>query len=1758
MTNCLRFLCLSALFFLFSSIFHQIDAQIFTGEKLSYQSPVLESAFSSFEVFRIDAEPLATYARTNADANTTLVVGNHVWNMNLSSSKLISPNYFLTVETPTGNTVSYKKPNIAYKGYLSTGDNVRLTLDKNFIYGYIREGGLVWRLEPLRYLIPGADDNLFVLYEKSNVLADQTIKCGVTAEMEKAAQMDIESHLAESADFAGVYELQIAIASDQLMLAKYGTSSAVEAHNVGVLNDVEGDYTGSFNHDLCFSIVTQFVATSFPGPWTNSNDAGVLLGSFLSWGNAGNFGVTFDVGELWTNRDFNGGTVGIAYLNGICNSNKYHCLQDFSGNSEFLRCLTSHELGHNFSSGHDNGCSGGDFIMCPFVSTSNAWSSQSSNAISAYMQSKINSGCLTSCVQGPPLVSIFDWNPDPGCVNQPIQFTDLSTGTITSRLWTFTGGIPATSTQVNPIVTYNSPGAKNVALVVNGPGGTSATSSQVVTITPSPVAGFTFTMDDLTATFTNTSTNATSYFWDFGDGGTSTDVSPEYTYFAAGIYVVKLTATSVCGSVTKTLTVNTFPTPDFQAQPTSGCATLVVQMINESSSNSTSYIWSFPGGSPAASAQPNPVVLYALSGTYPVTLKAFNSVGSNTITKTNYITVQTVPVTNFTSSLNGFTATFTNTTLNGTSYLWTFGDGDSSIVTNPVHTYDNGGTYTVTLIATNTCGSLTKTKTVVVVPPPVTSFTTSGNSGCAPLTVVFTNTTTGAVSYSWAFPGGNPSTSVDTNATVVYTNPGTYTVTLTATNASGTSTATTTITVNTVPAPSFTSVVNGAVVAFTNTTNNGTSYSWAFGDGNSSSMQDPTHTYAADGVYTVVLTATNACGTATSTQTVTVVTPPVAGFTANPTNGCAPLTVLFNNTSSSNATNFEWTFPGGNPSSSIAPNPTVVYNTPGTYAVTLIASNSAGNNTLTQTGFITVNTVPTAGFTSMSNGAIVSFTNTSNNASSYSWNFGDGNSSTQSAPTHTYTADGTYTVVLSATNACGTVTSSASVTIATPPTANFNVTQTSGCVPFTVQFNNTSSSNSINFNWEFPGGTPATSTAQNPVVVYNAAGVYTVMLTVSNSAGSSLTTKVNYITVGTTPVAGFTAITNGDSVAFTNTTQNGSSYSWNFGDGTSSTEVDPSHSYANDGTYTVVLTATNTCGTSTFTQTVVIVTGIEASFTADLTIGCGPLTVNFQDQSSDNTSAWEWSFPGGTPNSSTQQNPTVVYVTPGVYSVTLVATGAGGSGTFTRTNFITVLGPPTGGFTSLLNQNTATFTNNTSNGTSYSWTFGDGGISTMANPSHAYMDDGTYTVILAATNNCGTTIIEQSVVIVTVPVAAFTFNSSMGCAPLTVLFNNTSSNNSSTFSWVFEGGTPPTSTNQNPVCTWNTPGVYLVTLTATNSAGSSTATATIIVNQAPTATFTTQTAGLSVITTNSSQNATSYSWTFGDGGTSTQMSPTHTYLTTGTYTLTMVATNECGSNTTTQTVVIQGSAPIVSFNTDMSSGCPGLTVQFTDASAGNPTGWMWTLAGGTPGVSTAQNPSVTYTTPGTYDVTLVATNLFGAGTSTQVGYITVIALPTADFSYTANGGIVTFLNNAQGGTAYSWDFGDGTTSPDKSPVHTYGASGTYNVSLTVTNSCGAATLQQTIVVVTVGINEVSWLNQFRLFPNPTTGQFRIEMSGVPSQNLEFAVFNNLGQIISTEIVDFSAGTLSKSFDFSHLPSAVYTLRMQSDADAKYVKIVVQR
>jgi PKD repeat protein len=1179
MFNFVRLYCQLMLFVALALLPVGAIAQIFTGEPLPMEPPAdVKQILTAWNIYRLPAGEMQQYANSPSEAGPMQVhLGAHHWKLQLQPSNILSPGYTLQVSSDQGVERHSFSEHIAFKGTeLSGGGRVRLTMDENFIHGFVEENGERYYIEPLWYHDRTAEPDLFLVYPSSAVIYDPTVTCMELAANESMPNVEerLKKELEEAPEFMACYELEMAIASDNSMFNKYGSVSGVEAHNIAVLNDVQGNYTGSFNHDINLVIVTQFVVTG-SDPWTSSTNASTLLSSFTTWGNSGGFGVPFDNGELWTNRNFDGSTIGIAWLGGICNSNKYHCLQDFSTNADFLRVLTAHELGHNFNASHDAPNSG--FIMAPAVNNTNSWSGPSTTAISNYITVKVNSGCLGPCGSSTPLVASFTWSPTTPCEGQTVQFTDMSTGNITSRSWAFQNGTPSTSTQTNPSVTWNTAGAFNVTLTLNGTGGPVST-TQTITILPKPTANFTYTYDDLTYTFASTSTNAISYSWSFGDGGTSNEENPVYTYASSGFYTVILTVENDCGTASKSYFINTVPTADFTASPTSGCTPLTVQFSNQSSFNATAFSWQFPGAVQAFSNIPNPITTYTTPGVYTVTLTVSNASGTSVMTKTNLITVLTTPTANFSFGVNGQTVTFSNSSAGATSYLWNFGDGNTSTLSNPAHTYAAGGVYTVTLTSTNVCGSDIAEQTVSLLAPPTASFTANTTSGCSPLTVNFTNTTTGsATSYSWSFPGGTPGSSTDPNPTVVYNTAGTYTVTLTATNATGSNTSTQNsyITVQTTPVAGFTSSSNGFTAIFTNTSTGAVSSNWNFGDGGTSTDPNPVHTYAADGTYTVTLTVTNPCGTHTSTQTVVIITPPTAGFTASPTSGCGPLTVQFTNTSTANATNFSWDFPGGSPAGSSEQNPTVVYGMAGTYTVTLTVSNAAGSSSTTQTSYITVNPGPTAGFTSAVNGSSATFTNTSANAVSYSWNFGDGNSSAQQNPSHTYANDGTYTVTLTATNPCGIHTATQTLVIATPPTAGFTATPVTGCGPLSVQFTSTSSANSASFNWTFPGGTPGNSTAQNPVVVYYTPGIYSVTLTVSNTAGSNTATQTNYVTVNAGPTAGFTSAVNGNTATFANSSTNAVSYAWNFGDGNSSTLQNPSHVYTNDGTYTVTLTATN-------------------------------------------------------------------------------------------------------------------------------------------------------------------------------------------------------------------------------------------------------------------------------------------------------------------------------------------------------------------------------------------------------------------------------------------------------------------------------------------------------------------------------------------------------------------------------------------------------
>ncbi len=271
------------------------------------------------------------------------------------------------------------------------------------------------------------------------------------------------------------------------------------------------------------------------------------------------------------------------------------------------------------------------------VTVYDAWGKEStfSNEVSA---------TLPPGSSDPPVAS-FNATPTSGPLPLTVAFTDTSTGQITA--WAFGDG--ATSTAQHPSHTYTDPGAYTVSLTVTGPGGTdSATKTSYITVTdPPPVAGFSATPTSgsapVTVAFTDTSTGQiTAWAWAFGDGATSTAQHPSHTYTDPGAYTVSLTVTGPGGSdsATKTSYITiTDPPPvaSFEATPTTGETPLQVTFTDSSTGAITSWAWDFGDG--ATSTEQHPTYTYTEPGTYTVSLTVTGPGGTDSVTKTGYITV---------------------------------------------------------------------------------------------------------------------------------------------------------------------------------------------------------------------------------------------------------------------------------------------------------------------------------------------------------------------------------------------------------------------------------------------------------------------------------------------------------------------------------------------------------------------------------------------------------------------------------------------------------------------------------------------------------------------------------------------------------------------------------------------------------------------------------------------------------------------------------------------------------------------------------------------------------------------------------------------------------------------------------------------------------------------------------------------------------------------------------------------------------------
>ena len=279
---------------------------------------------------------------------------------------------------------------------------------------------------------------------------------------------------------------------------------------------------------------------------------------------------------------------------------------------------------------------------------------------------------------------------------------------------------------------------------------------------------------------------------------TTPDLPAGTYYFAVKAFDSTGNSSGYSNQVSTTITATVAaPTANFSANKTTGSAPLTINFTDGSTGSITGWSWNFGDGT--TSTAQNPSKTYSSAGAYTVKLTVTGSGGSNTATKTNYITVTTptatAPVASFTAGPASGSApllvTFTDTSVGSvTRRSWNFGDGTTSTAQNPVKTYNAPGTYTAKLTVGNSSGITSATKTISATAiAPVASFSASPRSGAAPLAVSFTNTSTGTItSYSWTFGDGGTSTA--SNPTYTYTKAGTYTVSLATTGPAGSNTKT--------------------------------------------------------------------------------------------------------------------------------------------------------------------------------------------------------------------------------------------------------------------------------------------------------------------------------------------------------------------------------------------------------------------------------------------------------------------------------------------------------------------------------------------------------------------------------------------------------------------------------------------------------------------------------------------------------------------------------------------------------------------------------------------------------------------------------------------------------------------------------------------------------------------------------------------------------------------------------------------------------
>ena len=1317
------------------------------------------------------------------------------------------------------------------------------------------------------------------------------------------------------------------------------------------------------------------------------------------------------------------------------------------------------------------------------------------------------------------LTASFSSDTTSGCSPLVVNFNNTSNNAI-SYYWEFSNG--TTSTLFNPSATFINPGLYTVKLVAfDGSNYDSIILVDYIHVFDQPVASFNYNiLEDCQSSnlisFSNTSSGANSYVWDFGNGDTSSVVSPLFSYNSSGDFPITLIAVNGlnCRDDSTINPISIFPNPIISAS----CDTFLIcdSSYNftftgsSSNSNIATWNWSFGDGNFNISSNSNTTYNYSNYGTFiPSVIATSNEGCIDSITLSN---ISIYPPEAYSLTSNKYLGCPPlNVTLNISpigsinSVNWNFDDGNTSPANpNTNHQYLSNGIFNPSAFVESNNGCIQEIQidnVINVSNGPTGSFIMSNISGCPPLPVQFDISTSASNSVNINLGDGNISNT--SNLIHNYSENGVYYPILTI---SDTNNCQSIINLDTVRSGisnidfigTNTEGCAALNVNFFNLAPDAVDFYWDFGDNTFSTDPNPEHTYDSVGLYSVTFVAndTNSCfDTLIKTDFINVTKDEIDVSTVDTIKACSPY--IFNTDVYNIGVNF-WNWDFGDGVLDSGSNVNHLYTESGNYHVSLNTDAPNGcQYDLPNFAYIIIDSIETdvnLNLNSDCNSGSINILNNSTGAIQHQWNMGDGNVYYTANVQHNYNTSQPYVITYESVSSLGCkktsyysvifdCNSNNPVVIPMPPQNPINslVDPVSGnnlnqtCGPQNV---NLISPFSNAFAWQWDFGDGQTSNLQNPSHFYANSGIYNVRHIGFNPDGSSDTLIINNFVDQYTLDANFSLTKseycNYNTYYFDNSSSNAISWEWTLDSNIiSNNSVDSITIPLNDSVSTLNLKISDQYGCISKSEQNVFLHHPLAIIEQD-SFACVGSNLIFSCCVKDDPIHY-WDMTDGnlfSPDTAVlhqyQQtgwfNPILTLDNPGCIrqivldSIEIFRPDASFSPTFQNP---------------ICKTDSLMFKANNSGYSNYLWSGGD--VNNNSDSVWIQLNQSGLQVISLSISSrgCSNSFTSDSI-LVNEATADFNYTLLNNCIPIDVVFLDSSIN---PVSWEWNLSNISTSNLQNPTQQFLSFPNDSIQLTITDVNGCKDSIKKEFVNDFNAEFIVSDSlicAGTLINFYPVSEVVNTWLWDFGDGIISTDSTPTHTYQNAGVYDIELIASDGQGCiDTTIKYNHIVVNKVVADFNHIVSGTCPPVTTSFSNLSSGA-SSYEWDFGDNLNSI--IDNPAHVYTSPGYYDISLIAKDNFGCSDTLQINNLVYIPGPILDFSIDQNFGCdslqISITNNSFNTANYLYNFGNGATSTVENPLYTYNLPGSFQITLVGEDSSGCQVVFSSTDIVTVDVSPI--------------------------------------------------------------------------------------